>query len=290
MIKSMTGFGKAVCELPTKRVTIEIKSLNSKQLDVNTKLPPLYREKDLVIRNEISRHLQRGKVDVTFYVESMVPDKISQINEEVITTYHQQLKDVAKKLGLDNDTDYLRVIMPLPDTLKAEQPELDEDEWNQIFQTLQEAIKQIDLYRIQEGGSMHEDVKDRNNSIAKLLKEIPPFEEKRTERIKSKLRENLKEFSPDNIDENRFEQELIYYLEKLDISEEKVRLNNHLEYFEETLNEEGPVGKKLGFITQEMGREINTLGSKANEPDIQKIIVRMKDDLEKIKEQILNIL
>ncbi|MGM0375313.1 MAG: YicC/YloC family endoribonuclease [Bacteroidota bacterium] len=290
MIKSMTGFGKAVCELPTKRITIEIKSLNSKQLDVNAKLPALYREKDLVIRNEISRHLQRGKVDVTFYLESMVPDKISQINEEVITNYHQQLKSVAEKLGLDNNTDYLRVIMPLPDTLKAEQPELDEEEWQQIFQTLQEAIKQIDLYRIQEGESMFTDIKNRNDSIANLLKEIPPFEEKRTERIKTKLRENLKEFSTENIDENRFEQELIYYLEKLDISEEKVRLNNHLDYFDETLNEEGPIGKKLGFITQEMGREINTLGSKANEPDIQKIIVRMKDDLEKIKEQILNIL
>lgn len=290
MIKSMTGFGKAVCELSTKRITIEIKSLNSKQLDVNAKLPALYREKDLVIRNEISRHLQRGKVDVTFYVESMVPDKISQINEEVITNYHQQLKDVARKLGMESNTDFLRVIMPLPDTLKAEQPELDEEEWQQIFQTLQEAIKQIDLYRIQEGESMYQDVKSRNDSIAELLEEISPFEEKRTERIKGKLRENLKEFSTENIDENRFEQELIYYLEKLDISEEKVRLNNHLQYFEETLNEEGPIGKKLGFITQEMGREINTLGSKANEPEIQKIIVRMKDDLEKIKEQILNIL
>ncbi len=290
MIKSMTGFGKAVCGLSTKRITIEIKSLNSKQLDVNAKLPPLYREKDLVIRNEISRHLQRGKVDVTFYVESMVPDKISQINEEVITNYHQQLKEVARKLGLENNTDFLRVIMPLPDTLKAEQPELDDEEWQQIFQTLQEAIKQIDLYRIQEGESMNKDVKARNDSIAELLEEIPPFEEKRTERIKGKLRESLKEFSTENIDENRFEQELIYYLEKLDISEEKVRLKNHLQYFEETLNEEGPIGKKLGFITQEMGREINTLGSKANEPEIQKIIVRMKDDLEKIKEQILNIL
>jgi len=290
MIKSMTGFGKAVCGLSTKRITIEIKSLNSKQLDVNAKLPPLYREKDLVIRNEISRYLQRGKVDVTFYVESMVPDKISQINEEVITNYHQQLKEVARKLGLENNTDFLRVIMPLPDTLKAEQPELDDEEWQQIFQTLQEAIKQIDLYRIQEGESMNKDVKARNDSIAELLEEIPPFEEKRTERIKGKLRESLKEFSTENIDENRFEQELIYYLEKLDISEEKVRLKNHLQYFEETLNEEGPIGKKLGFITQEMGREINTLGSKANEPEIQKIIVRMKDDLEKIKEQILNIL
>ena len=290
MIKSMTGFGKATCDLPTKGITIEIKSLNSKQLDVNAKLPAHYREKDLVIRNEISRHLQRGKIDITFYVESMVPDKISQINEEVITNYHQQLKDVATKLGLDNNTDYLRVIMPLPDTLKAEQPELDDDEWQQIFQTLQEAIKQIDLYRLQEGKSMYNDVKAKNKSISERLNEIPPFEERRKERIKSKLRENLKEFSTENIDENRFEQELIYYLEKLDISEEKVRLNNHLEYFEETLNEEGPVGKKLGFITQEMGREINTLGSKANEPDIQKIIVRMKDDLEKIKEQILNIL
>ncbi|MFO8001418.1 MAG: YicC/YloC family endoribonuclease [Marinilabilia sp.] len=290
MIKSMTGFGKASCELPTKRITIEIKSLNSKQLDINNRIPALYREKDLIIRNEISRKLQRGKVDVTFYVESMVPDKISQINEEVITNYHQQLKTVAEKLGLEGHTDFLKIIMPLPDTLKAEQPELDEEEWQKVHTTLTEAIDQLDRYRLQEGDSMLKDVKARNASIGQLLSEIPRFEKQRTQRIKEKLKEHLKDFGNGNVDENRFEQELIYYLEKLDISEEKVRLSNHLEYFEETLIEEGPTGKKLGFIVQEMGREINTLGSKANDPDIQRIVVRMKDDLEKIKEQILNIL
>lgn len=286
----MTGFGKASCELPTKRITIEIKSLNSKQLDINNRIPALYREKDLIIRNEISRKLQRGKVDVTFYVESMVPDKISQINEEVITNYHQQLKTVAEKLGLEGHTDFLKIIMPLPDTLKAEQPELDEEEWQKVHTTLTEAIDQLDRYRLQEGDSMLKDVKARNASIGQLLSEIPRFEKQRTQRIKEKLKEHLKDFGNGNVDENRFEQELIYYLEKLDISEEKVRLSNHLEYFEETLIEEGPTGKKLGFIVQEMGREINTLGSKANDPDIQRIVVRMKDDLEKIKEQILNIL
>ena len=290
MIKSMTGFGKAVCEFPSKKITIEIKSLNSKQLDVNNRIPALYREKDLLLRNELSKHLHRGKVDVTFYVESMMPDKISQINEEVIANYHQQLQNVSQKLGLDNNTDYLRIIMPLPDTLKAEQPELDEKEWEKVHQTFLDAIRQIDLYRIREGESMYTDIKTHNSNIAELLEKIPSFEQQRTERIRSRLRENMKEFTTENLDENRFEQELIYYLEKLDISEEKVRLSNHLQYFGETLNEEGPIGKKLGFITQEMGREINTLGSKANDHDIQKIIVQMKDELEKIKEQILNIL
>jgi uncharacterized protein (TIGR00255 family) len=291
MIKSMTGFGKSVCELPEKRIIIEIKSLNSKQLDINTRIPALYREKDLAIRNEIGQRLHRGKIDVTFYVESMVPDKISQINEEVIRAYHSQLKNVADKLGLSDNTDFLRIIMPLPDTLKATQPELEDAEWQEVQKALVEAIEHMDSFRVQEGKSMYEDVLRRNHSIGDLLAQITPFEKERTEKIRNRINEGLDELNINgNIDENRFEQELIYYLEKLDISEEKVRLGNHLRYFEETLKEEGPVGKKLGFICQEMGREINTLGSKANEADIQRFVVKMKDDLEKIKEQILNIL
>ncbi|WP_462319230.1 YicC/YloC family endoribonuclease [Marinilabilia sp.] len=291
MIKSMTGYGKSVCELPSKRITIELKSLNSKQLDINTRIPNLYREKDLAIRNEISQKLQRGKIDVTFYVESMVPDKISQVNEEVITTYHEQLKSLADKLGLADNTDFLRIIMPLPDTLKSPQAELDEEEWKAVNKSLIEAIEQLDDFRAQEGVSMQKDVKERNESIKNLLHQITPFENQRTEKIRTRIMDSLSDVNNNgNIDENRFEQELIYYLEKLDISEEKVRLSNHLQYFEETLNEEGPVGKKLGFISQEMGREINTLGSKANDAEIQRLVVRMKDDLEKIKEQILNIL
>jgi len=291
MIKSMTGFGKATCELPSKRIIIEIKSLNSKQLDINTRLPNLYREKDLAIRNEIGQKLQRGKIDVTFYLESMMPDKISQVNEEVISEYHEQLKHVAEKLGISDNTDFLRIIMPLPDTMKSAQPELDEEEWKVVKEGLIMAIEQLDDFRKQEGESMLQDVKQHSRDIRRLLEQITPFEKQRTEKIKDRIRESLDELALNgNVDENRFEQELIYYIEKLDISEEKVRLKNHIDYFEQTLEDEGPVGKKLGFISQEMGREINTLGSKASDSEIQRLVVNMKDDLEKIKEQILNIL
>jgi uncharacterized protein (TIGR00255 family) len=291
MIKSMTGFGKSICELPTKRVIIELKSLNSKQLDINTRIPNLYREKDLAIRNAISQKLQRGKIDVTFYVESMIPDKIPQVNEEVIGAYFNQLKSVANKLEMGENTDFLRIIMPLPDTKKTAQAELEEEEWNVVSKGLLEAIEQLDSFRTQEGESMLNDVLSRSESIRELLEKISPFEKQRTEKISARIRENLSDYSTNSaVDENRFEQELIYYLEKLDVSEEKVRLTNHIQYFNETLREEDPVGKKLGFISQEMGREINTLGSKANDSDIQHIVVKMKDDLEKIKEQILNIL
>jgi uncharacterized protein (TIGR00255 family) len=287
----MTGFGKVTCELPSKRIIIEIKSLNSKQLDINTRLPNLYREKDLAIRNEIGQKLQRGKIDVTFYLESMMPDKISQVNEEVISEYHEQLKHVAEKLGISDNTDFLRIIMPLPDTMKAAQPELDEEEWKVVKEGLITAIEQLDDFRKQEGESMLQDVKQHSRDIRRLLEQITPFEKQRTEKIKVRIRESLDELTLNgNVDENRFEQELIYYIEKLDISEEKVRLKNHIDYFEQTLEDEGPVGKKLGFISQEMGREINTLGSKASDSEIQRLVVNMKDDLEKIKEQILNIL
>jgi uncharacterized protein (TIGR00255 family) len=291
MIKSMTGFGKTTCELPSKRIIIEIKSLNSKQLDINTRLPNLYREKDFVIRNEIGQKLQRGKIDVTFYLESIMPDKISQINEAVISEYHDQLKHVAEKLGISDNTDFLRIIMPLPDTMKTAQPELDEEEWLVVQEGLGKAIEQLDEFRKQEGASMLQDVKQHTGNIRKLLEQIAPFEKQRTEKIKVRIHENLDELALNGkVDENRFEQELIYYIEKLDISEEKVRLKNHIDYFEQTLEEEIPIGKKLGFISQEMGREINTLGSKASDSDIQRLVVNMKDDLEKIKEQILNIL
>ncbi|MFW6352426.1 MAG: YicC/YloC family endoribonuclease [Bacteroidota bacterium] len=291
MIKSMTGFGKSICELQSKRVIIEIKSLNSKQLDINARIPNLYREKDLAIRSAISQRLQRGKIDVTFYVESMVPDKIPQVNEEVIKAYHSQLISIATKLEIAENTDFLNIIMPLPDTMKTTHAELNDEEWTSVASSLNEAISHLDSFRTQEGASMLRDVQARSENIKTLLEKITPFEKQRTEKIRNRIRENLSEYEGNSaVDENRFEQELIYYLEKLDISEEKVRLSNHIQYFNETLKEEGSVGKKLGFITQEMGREINTLGSKANDSDIQHIVVKMKDDLEKIKEQILNIL
>ncbi|WP_010528057.1 YicC/YloC family endoribonuclease [Thermophagus xiamenensis] len=291
MIKSMTGYGKTVCELPTKRIIIEIKSLNSKQLDINLRLPTHYKEKELEIRNIIAQKLQRGKIDLTFNVESIMPDKISRINEEVIREYFRQLKPIAEELGISSNTDFLRVIMPLPDTMKSEQPELDEEEWNIVYNGLLQSIEQLDAFRIQEGAAMFRDVKGHNESIRLLLEEVVPFEKQRTEKIKNRIKETLKNLNINgDLDENRFEQELIYYIEKLDISEEKIRLKNHIDYFDKTLNEDGPVGKKLGFISQEMGREINTLGSKANDSEIQRLVVNMKDELEKIKEQILNIL
>lgn len=287
----MTGFGKAICELPTKKVHIEIKSLNSKQLDLNTRIPAIYREKELEIRSELARQLQRGKVDVTIFVETMIPDKITQLNEQVISNYYQQLSSISQKLGIESNTDFLRVIMPLPDTLKVEQTELDESEWVLIFKTIQQAVQAIDQFRLQEGKMLEADISDRARIISKLLEQVPQFEKLRIEKIKSRIRENLAELAEKTkMDENRFEQELIYYLEKLDISEEKSRLENHLKYFFETFNDDEPVGKKLAFITQEIGREINTLGSKANDTDMQRLVIQMKDELEKIKEQTLNVL
>lgn len=291
MIRSMTGFGKAVCELPTKKIHIEIKSLNSKQLDLNTRIPTIYREKELDLRSELARQLQRGKVDITLFVESITPDKITQINEQVILNYYEQLSSIAGKMGIQNNTDFLRVILPLPDTLKVEQTELDETEWSRVLEDINKAIAAFDQFRLQEGKMLEADLKQRAQIIASLLEQVPEYEKARIERIKGRIRENLSELADKTkIDDNRFEQELIYYIEKLDISEEKVRLENHIKYFFETLNENEPVGKKLAFITQEMGREINTLGSKANDTDLQRLVIQMKDELERIKEQALNVL
>ncbi|MBR8537632.1 YicC family protein [Carboxylicivirga sediminis] len=291
MIQSMTGYGKAVCELPNKKISIEIKSLNSKQLDLNTRLPNLYREKEIEVRSLLGKQLSRGKIDLSFYVEAATSDKITKINQQVIANYHAQLKSIATDLGLEQSTDYLKVIMPLPDTVKVELAELDEQEWKAITETLRAAIADIIDFRRREGAALEADIKERIQLIGELLTEVPKYETQRIEKIKTRIRENLEELGQNNkIDENRFEQEIIFYLEKLDVTEEKVRLSNHLEYFMETIDSKEPVGKKLGFITQEIGREINTLGSKANDADLQKIVIRMKDELEKIKEQILNVL
>jgi len=290
MIQSMTGYGKAVCELPNKKISIEIKSLNSKQLDLNTRLPNLYREKEIEVRSLLAKALSRGKVDLSFYVEAATSDKITKVNAQVIKNYHEQLSSIAGELNIDS-TDYLKVIMPLPDTVKVELAELDEEEWKAITVTLQKAIEDINKFRTREGEALENDVKSRIVAIDELLKEVPKYEGQRIEKIKTRIRENLEELGQTKqLDENRFEQELIFYLEKLDITEEKVRLSNHLEYFLETMQGSDVVGKKLGFISQEIGREINTLGSKANDADLQKIVIRMKDELEKIKEQILNVL
>ncbi|MFT3739776.1 MAG: YicC/YloC family endoribonuclease [Breznakibacter sp.] len=291
MIYSMTGFGKAVCELPNKKVSIEIKSLNSKQLDLNTRIPLIYREKELLLRNEISCRLVRGKIDLSMFVESAMSDKITQINPPIIEEYYQQLLPVARNLGVVDKTDFLRIIMPLPETVKTEIAELDEAEWALVMTAVEKAILHIERFRAQEGNVLEREINQRIGNIRGLLAQVSPLEEERIVKIRARLRESLEELAGNySVDENRFEQELIFYLEKLDITEEKVRLANHLDYFNETIGDKEPAGKKLGFIAQEIGREINTLGSKANDAAIQRIVIQMKDELEKIKEQILNIL
>jgi uncharacterized protein (TIGR00255 family) len=287
----MTGFGRSVCELPAKRVSIEIKSLNSKQLDINIRIPSLYREKELELRNELSAQFIRGKIDLTIVIESATSDKITSINIPVIESYYNQLNELAERLKISDNTDFIRAALSLPDATRTEQPDLGEDEWLQLKESFMKAVDSIDEFRSHEGAALKVDLEERACTIHLLLNRIEPFEKQRIDKIKARIRESLDDaVGRANVDENRFEQEMIYYIEKLDISEEKTRLRNHIEYFFETLNEDGDVGKKIGFITQEMGREINTLGSKANETNIQKLVIMMKDELEKIKEQALNIL
>jgi uncharacterized protein (TIGR00255 family) len=291
MTYSMTGFGKAVCELPNKKVSIEIKSLNSKQLDLNTRIPGVYREKELLLRNEISTRLVRGKVDLSVFVESVVSDKVTQINRQAIEEYHRQLQPIAQTLGMETNTDMLRIIMSLPDTVKTEQAEVDENEWGLVMDAFNKAILNIEAFRLQEGAVLATEINQRIQNIRNLLAQVEPLEKERIIKIRARLHDSLQELAGKfQVDENRFEQELIFYLEKLDITEEKVRLTNHLDYFNETMGDKEPAGKKLGFITQEIGREINTLGSKANDAVIQRYVIQMKDELEKIKEQILNLL
>lgn len=291
MTHSMTGFGKAVCELPKKKINIEIKSLNSKQLDINTRLPGIYREKELEIRNITGQQLIRGKIDLVMFVEKLEDEDVSVINQEVVKSYYQQLKKIAGELQSDKEEQLLPIIMRLPETLKVDKKELDEEEWRTVKSGITDALDDLIRFRATEGKALEKDMIIHGNNILLLLEEVRKFEDPRIKKIEDRIRENLKgKVGPDDLDQNRLEQEMIYYLEKLDISEEKIRLKNHCEYFLDTLNLKEPVGKKLGFITQEMGREINTLGSKANDSDIQKIVVRMKDELEKMKEQVLNVL
>ncbi len=292
MLISMTGFGKAVVEPKHKKVSIEIKSLNSKQLDINTRIPNIYKEKDLVFRNEIKTQIGRGKVELSIFMETIDAEKATKINKPVIADYYQQLVDISTELNIPvgNET-ILQTLTKLPDALITEQQELDEEEWNTIFEGFKQAIAELIDFRKQEGCALAEDIFSRIHKIEELLTEVPQFENERIENLKARINDNLSDFiEKQNVDKNRFEQELIYYLEKLDITEEKVRLANHCKYFMETAQQGGAIGKKLGFITQEIGREINTLGSKANHSDIQKIVIQMKDELEKIKEQLLNVL
>jgi uncharacterized protein (TIGR00255 family) len=291
MIKSMTGFGKAEFEVNNKKFTIEIKSLNSKQIDINTRIPAIYREKDIEIRKELSDKLERGKVDFNIYVESLGDESNSKINEPILKSYFKQLQKVSADLNLPSDQSTLQTALRLPDVVKTEYQTLDEEEWGIILKNIQNAIADIDTFRVQEGNALEIDIIRNIEFIQSLLVEIEPFEGQRIEALRARLTENLDKLALNgNVDKNRFEQELIFYLEKLDINEEKVRLANHCEYFLETIAEPGSTGKKLGFISQELGREINTIGSKANNTEIQRIVVQMKDYLERIKEQLLNVL
>ena len=291
MIQSMTGYGKALCELKDKNISIEIKSLNSKQMDVNTRIPGIYKDKDVEIRSIISKTLQRGKVDMFLYVENLGNDTSTIINHSIFENYKNQILEISKISNVPVPEDLFSIILRLPDAMKTEIEKIDEEEWNTIQNALQEALEQMIKFRIQEGKSLEEHLIEKIENIRLLHKQVPKYEKERIERVRTRITDNLNDLkSSMEFDPNRFEQEMIYYIEKLDISEEKVRLENHLNYFTETLQLKASSGKKLGFIAQEIGREINTLGSKANHHDIQKLVVQMKDELEQIKEQVLNVL
>lgn len=286
MIHSMTGFGKASLQLPTKKITVEIKSLNSKGLDLNTRMPSVFREMELGLRNQISQRLERGKVDFSLYVEVTGEETTSKINVPIVKGYINQMKAVIPNA---DETELMKMAVRMPDALKTERDEIDENEWKQIQTVIDEALENIMNFRKDEGASLEKEFQLRIANIHNLMNEAVSYDAERVETVKTRLRTALDELKV-NVDENRFEQELIFYLEKYDITEEKVRLGNHLNYFLETLNGTEANGRKLGFITQEMGREINTMGSKSNHSEMQKLVVMMKDELEKIKEQVLNVL
>jgi len=288
MIQSMTGYGKAILQLPTKKVTIEIKSLNSKSLDLNVRIPSYYKEKELAVRKRLATSLVRGKVDFSIFVEMTADETSTTINHSVVKEYMQQLRNVIET-GISDDVELLKMAVKMPDALKTDREELDENEWNLINESIEIAIADIVQYRRDEAASLELDFKERIKNINTYLEEVKALDGDRIENVKTRLKKAIDDLKVAT-DENRFEQELIYYLEKLDINEEKVRLANHLDYFLQTLASEDSNGKKLGFIVQEMGREINTTGSKANFAPMQKAVIQMKNELEQIKEQILNVL
>ncbi len=285
MIHSMTGYGKTVLQFPTKKISLEIKSLNSKNLDLNTRMPSVYREKELHIRKLIANKLVRGKVDFSLYLEITGEETSTQVNKPVVKKYIEQLKDVVN----GDETELLKMAVRMPDALNTERDEIDADEWKVIENGINDTLEKISSYRIEEGSALENDFKVRINNIATLLEEVIQMDPERILNVRERLNRGIAELK-EKVDENRFEQELVYYIEKFDITEEKVRLHNHLEYFVKSLDSNDSNGKKLGFIGQEIGREINTIGSKANFAPMQKLVVQMKDELEKIKEQLLNVL
>jgi uncharacterized protein (TIGR00255 family) len=290
MVKSMTGYGKAECEFSHKKVTIEIKSLNSKSIDLNTRISQIFREKDLEIRRILSDRLIRGKVDFILYTESLGDESTAKINAGIVKSYYKQMEQITADLDVPLNSNILQTILTLPEVVKNEREELNDQEWKSILASIGEAIEAVDLFRIQEGAILKQDLVSNVQSITSLLSEVEQYEDERVSRIKEKIYEGLKDISIEQLNQNRLEQEMIFYLEKMDVNEEKVRLLNHCNYFLETLEVDESVGKKLGFIAQEIGREVNTLGSKANHTEMQKLVIRMKDSLERIKEQLLNVL
>ncbi len=287
----MTGYGKAVTDWESKKITVEIRSLNSKQLDLNLRVNGLYREKELEIRSIGMNQAERGRVDLSVYVESAGEEKSVKINTSLAKNYFNELRSLAESVGAPQ-TDYLALIMKMPDIFThTEKPELDEKEWKVVVGAIHKAFIEFNVFRSDEGKALEKELNLRVNNILDLLKEIEVFDPIRTKQVKERLQKHLDELTEkESIDKNRFEQELIYYLEKLDITEERVRLRTHCNYFFETMESTAAEGRKLGFISQEIGREVNTIGSKANDASIQKLVVQMKDELEKIKEQLLNVL
>ena len=290
MIKSMTGFGKVVAELPSKKITVEVKALNSKQLDISTRISSIYKDKEMEVRSLILQSLERGKVELNIFLEYIGKDVPTQINSVAFESYYNQIKMIAEKLSIDVPQDWFQTLLKMPDVIRTEFVEVDESEWSVVKEAVCDAIKQLSDFRIQEGEMLRKLFEEKIGNIAALLKEIEKYENERLEKIKMRISDNLEKIAGLDYDKNRFEQEMIYYIEKLDVNEEKSRLDNHLKYFISTMNEGQGQGKKLGFIAQEIGREVNTLGSKSNHVEMQKIVVHMKDELEQIKEQVLNVL
>ena len=286
----MTGFGKVTAELPSKKVTVEIKALNSKQLDLSTRIPSIYKDKEMELRSLLLQSLERGKVEFNIFIEYIGKDTPTQINLAAVENYYNQIKEIAEKLNISVPNDWFQTLLRMPDAIKSETVEPDEFEWEVVLETVKDAIKHLCDFRIQEGAMLQKLFEQKIANIATLLKEVEKYEGERIEKIKARIMDNLQKIAEKDYDKNRFEQEMIYYIEKLDVNEEKNRLDNHLKYFISTMESGHGQGKKLGFIAQEIGREINTMGSKANDHDIQKLVVKMKDELEKIKEQSLNVL
>ncbi len=285
MIQSMTGFGKSIVQIPNKKITVELKSLNSKNFDLNARIPSQYREKELDLRNIISNSLVRGKVDLSIYVEYTGEQTSTNVNTEVVKTYMDQLRGIVNA----SEIELLKMAVKMPDALKTEREEIDEEEFKAIEKGVKEALKEINNFRNDEGEALEKDLNLRISNIKELLEKVIKMDPARIEAVRERLRKGIEEIK-EQADESRFEQEIIYYIEKLDITEEKVRLDNHLDYFQKTLNTKDSNGRKLAFISQEIGREINTIGSKSNYAPMQQLVVQMKDELEKIKEQILNVL